>query len=38
MFAKVDGVTVRWVDGTREQFGPFEADRIVEIRRGSGSR
>ena len=34
---KVDGVTVRWVDGTREQFGPFEADRIVEIRRGSGS-
>ena len=35
--SKVDGVTVRWVDGTREQFGPFEADRIVELRRGSGT-
>ena len=34
---KVDGVTVRWLDGTREKFGPFEADRIVEIRRGSGT-
>lgn len=34
---RVDGVTVRWVDGTREQFGPFAADRIVEIRRGSGT-
>jgi hypothetical protein len=33
---KVDRVTVRWLDGTREQFGPFEADRIVEIRRGGG--
>ena len=35
---RVDGVTVRWVDGTRERFGPFEADRVVDIRRGSGSR
>lgn len=34
---KVDRITVRWLDGTREQFGPFEADRIVEIRRGSGT-
>lgn len=34
---KVDGVTVRWLDGTREQFGPFEADRMVEIRRGTGT-
>jgi hypothetical protein len=33
---KIDGVTVRWLDGAREQFGPFEADRIVELRRGSG--
>jgi hypothetical protein len=32
----IDSVTVRWVDGTREQFGPFDADRIVELRRGSG--
>ena len=29
-------ITVRWIDGTREQFGPFEADRIVDIRRGGG--
>ncbi len=34
---KVDGVTVRWIDGTREQFGPFDADRFVEIRRGGGT-
>ena len=34
----VDGMTVRWADGTRERFGPFEADRIVEIRRGGGPR
>jgi hypothetical protein len=33
---RVEGVTVRWVDGTRERFGPFEADRIVELRRGKG--
>lgn len=34
---KVESVTVRWVDGTRERFGPFEADRIVDLRRGSGT-
>lgn len=34
----VDAVTVRWPDGTRERFGPFDADRIVELRRGSGTR
>lgn len=34
---RVDNVTVRWVDGMREQFGPFEANRIVEIRRGNGA-
>jgi hypothetical protein len=33
----VDGVTVRWADGTRERFGPFEADRVVDIRRGAGA-
>ena len=32
----VDGVSVRWIDGTRERFGPFDADRVVDIRRGSG--
>jgi hypothetical protein len=35
---KVDAVSVRWLDGTRELFGPFDADRIVELRRGSGRR
>src|SRR5688572_3957089 len=35
---KVEGMTVQWVDGTRERFGPFEADRIVELRRGSGTQ
>ena len=34
---RVESITVRWVDGTREQFGPFEADRIADIRRGAGS-
>jgi hypothetical protein len=33
---KVESITVRWLDGTRERFGPFEADRIVDIRRGGG--
>lgn len=34
---RVESVTVRWVDGTRERFGPFDADRIVDIRRGGGT-
>ena len=33
---QVGSVTVRWVDGARERFGPFAADRIVELRRGQG--
>ena len=33
---QVGSVTVRWVDGVRERFGPFAADRIVELRRGQG--
>ncbi|MDH4065304.1 MAG: CRTAC1 family protein, partial [Acidobacteriota bacterium] len=32
----VESVTVRWVDGTRERFGPFDADRVVELVRGAG--
>ena len=35
---RVESVTVRWVDGTRERFGPFDADGIVDIRRGTGMR
>lgn len=34
---KIESVTVRWVDGTSERFGPFDADGIVEIRQGSGT-
>ncbi|MSO62432.1 MAG: CRTAC1 family protein [Acidobacteria bacterium] len=34
---KVESVTVRWLDGTRERFGPFDADQIAEIRRGRGT-
>ena len=33
---KVESITVRWADGTRERFGPFEVDRLVDIRRGGG--
>jgi hypothetical protein len=31
--AKVESITVRWVDGAEQRFGPFDADRIVELRR-----
>ena len=31
---RVDDVSVRWVDGELESFGAFDADRIVELRRG----
>jgi hypothetical protein len=34
---RVDAITVRWPDGTRERFGPFDANRIAEVRRGRGS-
>ncbi len=27
---------VRWADGVRERFGPFEVDRVVELRPGRG--
>ncbi len=32
----VDAVTVRWVDGTRERFGPFAAGREHVLARGTG--
>ena len=35
---KVESVTVRWIDGVRERFGPFDADQIAEVRRGTGRR
>jgi hypothetical protein len=33
---QVESIEVRWVDGTSEFFGPFEANRVVTIRRGQG--
>ncbi len=33
----VERATVRWVDGTREVFGPLAADQVHVLRRGSGS-
>ncbi len=35
--AGVDAVVVRWVDGTRERFGPFPAGREHTLRRGQGT-
>lgn len=34
--SSVDAVTVTWPDGVQERFGPFDADRVVELRRGAG--
>ena len=33
---KVTNVTITWLDGTKESFGDFDADQIVELRRGQG--
>jgi hypothetical protein len=32
----VDSIAVRWVDGTEETFGPFEARREWTLARGTG--
>jgi len=34
--SRVTDVRVRWVDGTEESFGDFEAGRAVTLRRGEG--
>ena len=34
----VEAVDIRWPDGEAERFGPFETDRVVTVRRGSGRR
>ncbi|MSR61166.1 MAG: CRTAC1 family protein [Planctomycetes bacterium] len=34
---RVDGVGITWVDGTRERFGPLEANHVHVLRRGSGT-
>jgi hypothetical protein len=36
--ATIDYALVRWPDGTQESFGPFEANRIYELRQGAGSK
>ena len=36
--ASLARVTVRWVDGATESFGPLEADRVHELRRGQGAQ
>ena len=33
---RVEGVTVRWIDGTRESYGSFDAGQVVTLRRGAG--
>lgn len=33
---RVDEIRVKWVDGTQERFGPFDANRVVTIRKGTG--
>jgi hypothetical protein len=32
-----DALDVRWSDGAVERFGPYDADRVVTVRRGSGT-
>ena len=34
--SEVPEVQVRWTDGSTETFGPFEADRDVDLERGTG--
>ncbi|MEE8156091.1 MAG: CRTAC1 family protein [Phycisphaerales bacterium] len=32
----IDNIVVRWVDGATEQFGSFDADQIITLRRSEG--
>ncbi len=34
---EVASIEVRWVDGSRESFGPFDADQIVVLKQGTGT-
>jgi hypothetical protein len=36
--SRAEGVTVTWVDGARESFGAFDANQVVELRRGAGTK
>ncbi len=33
---RVEALEVRWLDGARESFGPFEANQALELTRGQG--
>ena len=35
---RVDDVTVRWIDGSSESYGSFDAGQVVTLRRGAGDR
>jgi hypothetical protein len=35
---RVEEIVVRWVDGSMETFGGFNANQIVEIHRGAGKK
>ena len=35
---RIDKVTVRWPDGSEEAFGPFDSNRFVDIRMGTGRK
>ena len=35
---RVEGVTVRWIDGSSESYGSFDAGQVVTLRRGAGDR
>ncbi len=35
---RVDDVTVRWIDGSSESYGSFDAGQVVTLRRGAGER
>jgi hypothetical protein len=35
---RVDSLEVKWPDGTVETYGPFDADRVVLVRQGTGTR
>jgi hypothetical protein len=35
---RIDGVTVQWVDGTRERWTNVGADTLVTLRRGTGHK
>jgi hypothetical protein len=34
--AQVDGITIEWIDGTSETFGPLAANQIIILRQGEG--